>query len=116
VAFLLLFAGTVNVIYGIAAVSNARFFAATQYPFATLHTWGWITIIVGIIQVTGGISLIGGGGYGRIIGIVAATLGAIESLLSIGGQHPWWALGIFVVSLWVLHGLIVYSEDYATQT
>jgi hypothetical protein len=57
VAFLLLFAGTVNVIYGIAAVSNARFFAATQYPFATLHTWGWITIIVGIIQVTGGISV-----------------------------------------------------------
>ena len=116
VAFLLLFVGTLNIIYGIAAVSNAHFFAGTQYPFATLHTWGWITIVVGIIQLSGGVSLIGGGGYGRVIGIVAATLGALESLLSIGGRHPWWALGIFVVCLWVLHGLIVYSEDYAAQT
>jgi hypothetical protein len=113
VAFLLLFAGTLNIIYGIAAASNARFFAGTQYPFSSLHTWGWITIIVGAIQLSGGISLIGGGSYGRVIGIFAATLGAIESLLSIGGRHPWWALGIFVVCLWVLHGLIVYSEDYA---
>jgi hypothetical protein len=116
VAFLLLFAGTLNIIYGIAAVSNAHFFAGTQYPFATVHTWGWITIVVGIIQLSGGVSLIGGGAYGRVIGIAAATLGAIESLLSIGGRHPWWALGIFVVCLWVLYGLIVYSEDYAPPT
>jgi len=71
---------------------------------------------VGIIQLTGGFSLFGGGGYGRFIGIFAATLGAIESLFAIGGPHPWWALGIFVVSLWVLHGLIVYNEDFAAQT
>lgn len=114
VAFLLLFAGTLNIIYGIAALSNAHFFAATQYPFASLHTWGWITIIVGVIQLSGGVSLFGGGSYGRVIGIVAAIFGAIESLLSIGGRHPWWALGIFVVCLWVLHGLIVYGDDYAT--
>jgi hypothetical protein len=30
---------------------NARFFANTQYAFSSLHTWGWITIIVGIIQL-----------------------------------------------------------------
>ncbi len=55
-------------------------------------------------------------GDGRFIGIFAATLGAIESLFAIGGPHPWWALGIFVVSLWVLHGLIVFSEDFEVQT
>jgi hypothetical protein len=105
VAVLLLMAGTLNVVYGIAAVSNS-----------SLHTWGWIGIIVGIIQLTGGVSLISGGGYGRFIGIFAATLGAIESLFAIGGRHPWWALGIFVVSLWVLHGLIVFTEDFEART
>jgi hypothetical protein len=116
VAVLLLMAGTLNVIYGIAAVSNAHFFDGTQYAFSSLHTWGWIGIIVGIIQITGGISLFGAGTYGRFIGIFAATLGAIESLLAIGGKHPWWAIAIFVISLWVLHGLIVFSEDFETQT
>jgi hypothetical protein len=116
VAILLLMAGTLAIVHGIAAVSNTHFFDGTQYPFSGLHTWGRIGIIVGIIQLTGGLSLISGGGYGRFIGIFAATLGAIEALFAIGGKHPWWALGIFVVGLWVLHGLIVFSEDFAGQT
>jgi len=76
VAILLLIAGVLNVIYGIAAVGNAHFFSNTQYVFSSLHTWGWITIIVGIIQLAAGVSLIGGGGFGRVIGIFAATIGA----------------------------------------
>jgi hypothetical protein len=113
VAILLLIAGTLNIIYGIGAVSNAHFFAGTDYVFSSLHTWGWITIIVGIIQLTAGFSLFGGGAYGRVIGIVAATIGALESLLSIGGTHPFWSLGIFAICLYVLHGLIVFGEDEA---
>jgi hypothetical protein len=113
VALLLLLAGTLNIIYGIAAVSNAHFFANTQYAFSSLHTWGWITMIIGIIQLTAGFSLFGSGSYGRVIGIVAASIGAVESLLSIGGTHPWWSLAIFFVCLYVLHGLIVFGEDLA---
>jgi hypothetical protein len=46
-----------------------------------------------------------------VIGIIGATIGAIESLLAIGGDNPWWALGIFALCVWVLYGLIVYGED-----
>ncbi len=116
VAILLLIAGTLNIIYGIAAVGNAHFFNNTQYVFSSLHTWGWITIIVGVIELGAGFSLMTGGAFGRVIGIFAAILGAVESLLSIGGAHPWWSLAIFVLCLWVLHGLVVYGEDYTPQT
>jgi hypothetical protein len=111
VAILLLIAGVLNIIYGIGAVSNAHFFAGSVYVFSSLKTWGWITIIVGIIQLTAGFSLFGGGGYGRVIGIIAATLGALESLLSVTGNHPFWSLGIFALCLWVLYGLVAYGED-----
>jgi hypothetical protein len=111
VATLLLLAGTLNIIYGIAAVGNAHFFDNTQYVFSSLHTWGWITIIVGVIQLTAGFSLFAGGGYGRFIGIFAAGIGALESLLSIGGTHPWWSLAVFAVCVYILHGLIVFGED-----
>ena len=114
VAVLLLIAGTLNIIYGIAGVGNAHFFDGTQYVFASLHTWGWITIIIGVIQLTAGFSLFAGGGYGRVIGIFAATIGALESLLSIGGTHPWWSLAIFAICVYVLHGLIVFGEEPAT--
>jgi hypothetical protein len=111
VAILLLIAGTLNIIYGVAAIGNAHFFTHTQYVFGHVHTWGWITIIVGIVQLAAGASLFGGGGFGRVIGIFAASLGALESLLSIGGAHPWWSIGIFALCLWVLHGLVVFGVE-----
>jgi hypothetical protein len=111
VSFLLFIAGVLNIIYGIAGVGNAHFFDGTQYVFASIHTWGWITIIVGIIQLSAGASLMTGGGFGRVIGIFAASIGALESLLSIGGVHPWWSIAIFAMCVWILHGLFMFSGE-----
>lgn len=111
-AILLVIAGVLNVIYGIGAVSDANFYSNnTQYVFSSLHTWGWITIILGVIQLTGGFSLMAGNIYGRVIGITAASLGAIGALLSVGGAYPFWSLGIFALCVIVLHGIVVYGED-----
>ena len=111
VGILLLIAGVLNIIYGIAAVGNASFWANdTQFVFSSLHTWGWITIILGVIQLTGAFSLFAGNIYGRVIGLVAATLGALGALLDVGGAHPWWALGVFAICLVCIHGLVVLGE------
>ena len=116
VGILLLVAGVLNIVYGIAAVGNANFFVNdTQYVFSSLHTWGWITIILGVIELTAGFSLFTGGTYGRVIGIFAASLGAVESLLSIGGTHPWWSLAIFFLCVYILHGLIVFGDDQPAE-
>lgn len=111
-AILLLIAGALNVIYGIAAISEAHFFtdAGTHFVFSSLNTWGWITVILGVIELTGGISLLSGNTYGRVIGIVGASLGAIGSLLAIGGAYPFWSLGVFALCVIVLHGLVVYGQ------
>jgi hypothetical protein len=112
VAILLIIAGTLNIIYGFGAIGNAHFFtSSSSYVFANLHTWGWITVILGAIQLTGGISLWTGGAYGRVIGIVGAALGALESLLAVGGNYPFWSLGVFALCLWILHGLTVLGEE-----
>jgi len=112
VAILLLIAGVLNIIYGIGAISDAHFFVgSTQYVFASLHTWGWVTVLIGAIQLIAGFSLLGGGGFGRFIGIFAASVGAIGALLSVGGAYPFWSLGIFAICLICIHGLVVYGED-----
>ncbi len=111
VGVLLMIVGVLNFFYGIAAVANSSFYVAGErYVFGGLHTWGWITIVLAVIQVTAALSLFAGNMYGRVIGIVAATLGAIESLANVGGPHPWWSLGVFAVCLWVIYGLFVLGE------
>jgi hypothetical protein len=66
-------------------------------------------LILGVIQLTAGFSLFGGGTYGRVIGIVGASLGALGALLAIG-TVPFWSLGVFAICLWVVQGLIIYGE------
>src|SRR5512132_3676414 len=114
-AVLLLIAGTLNIIYGIGALDNANIFAGGQrYIFSDLNTLGWVLIILGLIQLTGGFSLLAGNTYGRIIGIVGGSLGAIGALLSIGGAYPWWSLSIFALCVWVVYGIIVFGQDERT--
>jgi len=117
-AILLLMAGTLNIIYGFGAVGDAHFFtdAGSHYVFSSLHGWGWITVILGVIQLTAAFSLFSGGTYGRVIGIVAATLGAVGALLSIGGAYPFWSLGVFAICLIVIHGLAVLGEPETGRT
>lgn len=104
-------AGFLNVVWGIAGISNSKFFTQSSvYVVSSLHTWGWITLILGVIELTAGFSLFGGGAYGRVIGIVAATFGAIGALLGVAGAYPFWSLGVFALCVIVLHGLVVYGE------
>ena len=111
-ATLLLIVGTLNIIYGIGALDDANIFVNdTRYIFTNLNTMGWVMIVLGIIQLTGGFSLWVGNTYGRVIGIIGGSLGAIAALLSIGGAYPWWSLGIFVLCVWIVYGLFIYGED-----
>jgi hypothetical protein len=111
-AILLLLVGTLNIIYGIGALDDANFYANdTRYILTNLNALGWVLIIVGIIQLTGGFSLMAGNVYGRVIGVIAGSLGAIAALFSMGDNHPFWSLALFALCVWIVYGLIIYGSD-----
>jgi hypothetical protein len=109
---MLLILGVLNIIYGIGALDDANIFVNdTRFVLSDLNTLGWVLIILGVIQLTGGFSLMAGSTYGRVIGIIGGSLGAIGALLSIGGAFPWWSLAMFALCIYVVHGIVVYGED-----
>ena len=111
-AVLLLIAGTLNIIYGIGALDSANIFTNdTRYILTDLNTMGWVLIALGVLQLTGGFSLLSGNTYGRVIGIIAGSLGAIGALFSIGGADPWWSLAIFFLCVWIVYGIMVLGDD-----
>jgi hypothetical protein len=111
-AILLIIVGVLNIIYGIGAVSDANFYVNdTRLILTNLHAMGWVLIILGLIQLTGGFSLMAGNAWGRFVGIVGAGLGAIGALLSMGDHHPFWELAIFFVCIWILAGIVELGEE-----
>src|SRR5262245_43381960 len=111
-ATLLLIVGTLNIIYGIGALDGANVLVDDQrYVLDDLNTLGWVVIVLGVIQLIGGFSLMAGNAFGRFIGILGASLGAIGALLSIGGSYPWWSLGVFFLCIYILHCILIYGDD-----
>jgi hypothetical protein len=109
---LLIIVGTINIIYGIGALDDANIFVNdTRFILDDLNTLGWVLIILGVIQLTGGLSLLAGNTYGRVIGITGGVLGAIGALLSIGGDNPWWSLAVFALCVYIVHGIIVFGGE-----
>lgn len=108
---MLLIAGVLNVIYGIAAIDNSKFFVhatETQYIISGLHTWGWITLILGALEIVAAFSIWAGGEFGRWFGIIIATLSAIGALLAIPA-YPAWSLTVFAIDILIIYGLAAYG-------
>ena len=108
-AILLGLAGTFNVLEGILAIANSRVYTAHQtFVFSNLNTWGWIVLLLGIIQLIASGALFAGSEFARWFGIAAAAVNAIGQLLFLPA-YPWWAIAMFAVDLFVIYGLAVYA-------
>jgi len=107
-------AGVLNVIYGIAAIDDSKFFVQdTKYVVSSLNTWGWITLIVGALQLVAAFSIWRGGGFGMVVGMAVAMISAIVALLSIP-SYPLLSLAIFAVDVLIIYGLATYGGQGST--
>jgi hypothetical protein len=107
---MLMIAGILNVIWGIAAISDSKFFVNdAKFVFSGLHTWGWVTLIIGVLELIAAGSLMVGGGFGRWMGVVVGSLSALAALLSIAA-YPFWALSVFALSIVIVYQLAKPSE------
>jgi len=115
---MVLIAGFLNCIYGIAALDDSSFFAAGSrfVIFDDLNTWGWIHLIVGLLQLVAAFSIWSRHAYGRVIGVASATISAITILMFVNAA-PFAAFAIFILDLLVIYGLVAYGgrQDRVTE-
>ena len=107
---MLLLAGVLNVIWGIAAIADSAFFTdeGRYVIFDDLNTWGWFLLIVGILQLIAAFSIWNRHMYGRIFGIACAIINALILLFTVNA-FPFAAFMLFIVDMLVVYGLVVYG-------
>jgi hypothetical protein len=107
---MILILGVVNTIGGIAAIDDANFFTATgaHYQIANLNTWGWVILIVGVMQLIAAFSIWAGNAYGRWVGSISAGANIIAQLFLIAA-FPLWSMTLIGLDVLVIYGLIVYG-------
>src|ERR1700760_4830302 len=78
---LLLVVGFWNLIYGIAAIANSYVFVANaHYVFGDLRAWGWVTLILAVLQLLAGVGVMAGNQLARWFAVVVVALNAINQM------------------------------------
>ena len=109
-AILLLMVSFFNMIYGIAAIANSHVFVANaHYVFANLRTWGWITLIIGALQLVAAGGIVTGNQLARWFAVAVVGLNAIDMMFFIPA-YPFWALVIIAVDVVALYGRCAYGS------
>jgi hypothetical protein len=102
--------GCFNLIYGIAAIANSHVFTANaHYVFGDLRTWGWITLIIGFLQLIAAGGIMMGNQLARWYGVAVVGLSAIDMMFFIPA-YPFWALTIIAVDMVAIYGLCAYGS------
>jgi len=107
---MLVIVGCFNLIYGIAAIANSHVFTANaHYVFGNLRTWGWITLIIGVLQLLAAAGVLAGNQLARWFGVAVLGLSAIDQMFFIPA-YPFWSLVIIAVDVVALYGLCAYGS------
>ena len=102
--------GTLNFIYGIAAISDSKFYVKdAQFVISNLNTWGWFLVILGSFQVISAVGIWAQAAGARWVGIISAGVNAIIQMIAISG-YPFLAITLFAVDILVIYGLLAYGK------
>jgi hypothetical protein len=112
--WLMVIIGALDFFEGLIAVIRGQYYVLTanQIIVFDVRTWGWITLVWGIVVVLAGLGLLSGSGWARWFAIVVASLSIFGQLGFVGAsQYPLWALTVLALTIIVLYALIARWDD-----
>ena|SRR5215469_12921600 len=109
-SILLIVIGCFNVIQGIAGIANSHVFTAhAHYVFGNARSWGWITLIFGVLLLLAAAGILAGNQLARWFAVAVIGLNAIDQMFFIPA-YPFWALTIIAMDVVALYGLLAYGS------
>ena len=102
--------GALNVVYGIAAIGNSKFFVnETTYIIHNLNVYGWVVLIIGAVQVAAGFAIFGRATWARWVGIISASVNILVQLVWIA-VYPLAALAVLAIDILVVYALVAHGK------
>ena len=105
--------GAYEAIMGLVAIFNDEYYLVGKNGLVVeldYTVWGWVHLIVGLLAVAGGLALMQGRSWGRMVVI---GLAALSGLLNLGflSAYPVWCTILIALDVIIIYALTVHWDD-----
>ncbi|MFL6130950.1 MAG: hypothetical protein ACJ73E_18035 [Mycobacteriales bacterium] len=105
--------GAYQAIMGLVAIFNDKYYLVGKSGLVVeldYTVWGWVHLIVGLAAVAGGLALMQGRNWGRMVVIGLAGLSA---LLNLGflSAYPIWSVILIALDVIIIYALTVHWDE-----
>jgi hypothetical protein len=114
--WLMLLVGIIDFFEGLIALIRGQYYflTANQIVVFDTTTWGWLTLLWGIVLVLAGYALLMRATWARVFAIVVISINLIGQLGFLGSAaYPLWALTVVGLTVVILYGLIARWNEAA---
>lgn len=117
-AVMLLVIGVLDFIEGLVGIVRNNYYVihGDQLIVFDTTTWGWLTMLWGIVLVLAGMALWSGAGWARWFTIIIVCINIVGQLSWLGASaYPLWTLVIMTLNIIVLYALCARWEGFPEQ-
>src|SRR3954467_9711764 len=114
--WLMVVIGVMDFFEGLIAITRGEYYVLTANQIIVFDTttWGWLTLLWGIVLMFAGWGLLTRSGWARWFTSVAASIPILQQLAFFGSAaYPLWALTVITLTIVVLYALIVRWDEVA---
>ena len=112
--WLMVIIGSIDAVEGLIAIIRGKYYvvAPQQIIVFDIKTWGWITLLWGVLVALVGVGLLSASSWARWTAIVVASLSFVVQLSFIGSTpYVLWGLSVLALTVVVLYALIVHWDE-----
>ncbi|MDX8050775.1 hypothetical protein SK571_15405 [Lentzea sp. BCCO 10_0798] len=106
--------GAFNAIEGLVGLFRGEYYVANgeQVIVFDLTTWGWITLLLGVLVALSGAALLSGAAWARVVTVVLAVVNAVAQLAFVS-VHPLWSTIVITLCVVVIWAVVVHGNEAA---
>ena len=115
-ATVMIIGGVMQALQGLVALFNDTFYVVgEEYLFQfDVTAWGWIHLLLGALVAVAGWAVFSGKLWGRMVGIVLASLSLIANFVFLP-HYPVWSIIVIALDVAIIAALCHYDEPAADR-
>jgi len=109
---MILIVGVLNVFDGLVGLTQKSYveqFTNGQLPVTNnIKTWSWVVLIIGVVMILAGFLIFSGNMFGRVVGILVASLNLLVQLAYLN-HNTFWSFTMILIDILVIYGLAAHG-------